>query len=717
MRKIILGICICLSQIAPAQNTFKAIIKDSLTKEPLVGASVVLKGTSSGNTSDINGKVEIANIPDGKQTIVFSYVGYKEFELPLIFPIIDSLQLKAILLAPTIGEMEEVIVTTTRTHSRIEDIPIRVEVIGKDEVSEETNIKPENISKLLLESTSIQAQQTSATNSNVSMRLQGLDGKYTQILKDGFPLYGGFAQGLSIMQIPPLDLKQVEIIKGSASSLYGSDAIAGIINLISKQPQEKRELTFLINQTSLLGTDLNGYFSQRWGKFGFSLLTSNNYQKEIDVNKDGFSDLPKTQTFNLAPTFYYYFNPTATLRFGINGTIDNRKGGDMQVIEYNADTLHKYFEENISNRISSQLNFDKQFKNDKSLTIKNSISYFDREINQTTSTFKGNQISSYSEIAYVFKISKHHFVLGANFLTEKFTEDSTTSHLQRNYNYNTSGIFLQDDWKPTEKIAFQAGLRTDYQNKFGLFVLPRIALKYKFNNAFYVRAGGGLGYKVPSIFSTASEEEGINNIQPLSTNIKAEKSIGGNLDFNYKTQVDDESFITFNQSFFITQIANPLVLDTFRFVNKDKPIVTSGFESNLRFNLDEFQILAGYTYVDARRKYDDIQSFVPLTPQHKLNLDIIYEEENNYSIAFEGYYISSMFRDFDTKAKSYYTIGLIAQKHFKHFTIIANGENLLDVRQTRFENIVTPPTANPTFRQIYAPLDGRVFNVAIRIDI
>ena len=717
MKKIIFAIFICLSQISYAQSTFKAIVKDSLTNELLIGSSAILKGTTNGSSADLNGKIEIKNIPNGKQTLVFSYIGYKKLELTFIFPLADSLQGKTIFLKSESSNLGEVIVTSTRTNSRIENIPIRIEVIGKEEVNEEVNIKPANISKLLLESTSIQAQQTSSTNGNVSIRLQGLDGKYTQILKDGFPLYGGFAQGLSIMQIPPLDLKQVEIIKGSASSLYGSDAIAGIINLISKQPQEKRELTFLFNQTSLLGTDLNGYFSQRWKKVGFSLLTANNFQKEFDVNKDGFSDLPETKTFNLNPTFYYYFNPTTTLRFGLNGTFDNRKGGDMKVLENKPDTLHQFFEENLSNRISSQINFDKQFQNDQSLTIKNSISYFDREINQTTSTFKGTQISSYSEIAYIFKIPKHQFVSGANFITEKFSEDSLKSHLQRNYKYYTTGIFLQDDWKPTEKIAVQTGLRTDYQNIYGFFILPRIALKYMFSNKFYVRAGSGLGYKVPSIFSTASEQEGINNIQPLSDNIKAEKSIGGNLDFNYKTQIGDESFITFNQSFFVTQITNPLVLDTLTFVNKDKPILTSGFESNLRYNLDEFQIFAGYTFVDARRKYNDIQSFVPLTPQHKLTLDIIYEEENNFSIAFEGYYLSSMFRDFDTKTKSYYTIGLIAQKHFKHITIIANGENLLDVRQTRFENIVIPPIENPTFRQVYAPLDGRVFNVAIRIEI
>lgn len=703
--------------LSNAQNTFRATLKDNTTKEPLVGATAVLKGTTNGSSADLNGKIEIKDIPDGRRTIVFSYIGYEKLEMNFAFPIPDSLQEQIIYLKPEAEEMEEVVVTSTRTNSRIEEIPIKVEVLGAEELSERGSIKPANISNLLSESTGIQSQQTSAVNGNVSIRLQGLDGKYTQILKDGFPLYGGFAQGLSIMQIPPLDLKQVEVIKGSSSSLYGSDAIAGIINLISKQPQEKRELTFLTNQTSLLGTDMSGYFSQRWKKFGFSFLTANNFQKEFDVNKDGFSDLPKTQTFNLNPTFYYYFNPTATLRFGLNTTFDNRIGGDMKVLENKPDTLHKFFEENISNRGSSQLKFDKQFENDKSLTIKNSVSYFDRAINQNTSAFKGKQISSYSEASFNFKIKRHQFVTGVNFITENFSEDSTKSHQQRNYNYNTTGLFLQDDWKPTEKLALQAGLRTDYQNQFGFFFLPRLALKYKFRNNFYVRAGSGLGYKLPSIFSTSSEEEGINTIQPLSSTIKAEKSVGGNLDFNYITNIGDDIFLTFNQSFFTTQIHNPLVLDTFNFVNKDKPILTSGFESSVRVRWEELKIFAGYTYVDARRKYEPAQTFVPLTPKHKVVTTIVYEEEDNWMIGLEGFYTSTMFRDYDTKTKDYVILGLMVQKHFKHFSLIANAENILDSRQTRYENIVIPPTDNPTFRQVYAPLDGRVFNLAVRIKL
>lgn len=716
MKKLI-TILLLLPVFANAQNIFKATIKDSLTNEALIGSTAVVKGTANGSSADLNGKIEIKNIPNGKQTIIFSFIGYEKKEFTFIFPLADSLQEQTVYLKSEAKAMEEVIVSTTRTNSRIEEIPIRVEVLGGEELNEKGSMKPANIAMLLSEATGIQSQQTSAVNGNVSIRLQGLDGKYTQILKDGFPLYGGFAQGLSIMQIPPLDLKQVEVIKGSSSSLYGSDAIAGIINLISKQPQEKRELTFLVNQTSLFGTDVNGYFSQRWKKFGFSFLTANNFQVATDVNKDGFSDLPKTHTFNLAPTFYYYFNQTATLRFGLNGTFDNRKGGDMKVLKNEIDTLHKFFEENLSNRLSTQLKFDKQFANNKSLTIKNSVSYFDRAINQNATTFKGNQISSYSEASFNFKIKKHQFVTGVNFITENFSEDSTKSHKQRNYNYNTTGLFLQDDWKPTEKFALQAGLRTDYQNQYGYFILPRLALMYKFGNNFYVRAGSGLGYKVPSIFSTASEQEGINNIQPLSKNIKAEKSIGGNLDFNYKTIIRDEVSLTFNQSFFATQINNPLALDTFNFVNKNKPIFTSGFESSVRVRWKELKIFVGYTFVDARRKYYTLQTFVPLTPKHKIVTTIVYEKAENYSIGFEGFYTSTMFRDLDTKTMDYLIIGLMVQKHFKHFSIIANCENILDSRQTRFENIVIPPTDTPTFRQVYAPLDGRVFNLAIRIKI
>ena len=140
-------------------------------------------------------------------------------------------------------------------------------------------MKPGDIRMLLNESTGIQTQQTSATSYNSSIRIQGLDGRYTQILRDGFPLYSGFSGGLSLMQVAPLDLKQIEVIKGSSSTLYGGGAIAGLVNLVSKTPTAKRELSFIGNGTSAGGLDLSGFYSQKFNKVGVTIFGSRNTGK------------------------------------------------------------------------------------------------------------------------------------------------------------------------------------------------------------------------------------------------------------------------------------------------------------------------------------------------------------------------------------------------------------------------------------------------------
>lgn len=712
-----LYLMLLLPQLAWAQHSLQLKIKNISTLKPIEGVTVFIKNTNFKSFSNHEGLVLFKNVPFGKISIICSDLNYEKQSTVYNYSEARALDSLTIFLIPKEQLMNEVVVSSTRTNSRIEDNPIKVEVIGQGEVNEEGAIKPMGIAKLLTESGSVLPQQTSTINGNVSIRLLGLDGKYTQILKDGFPLYSGFAQGLSITQIPPLDLKQIEIIKGSSSSLYGGDAIAGIINLISKQPNEKPELTFLLNKTSLGGEDLNAYYSKKWKKIGFTLLSANNWQALKDVSHDGFSNLPKTQTFNFSPTLFIYPNDRTFLRFGINGLMDDRKGGDILAINHQTDAKHQFFEENKSQRWSSQFLLTHQSKSNALFTLKNSVSYFNRIIDQSNATFGGKQWDSYSEANVSFKKGKHQFVLGANFISQNFTEDTSRSHLNRDQLYSTFGIFAQDDWKLNSKLIAETGLRTDFQNKLGIFFLPRFALKYQFNQDFYVRLGGGLGYKLPTIFSTQSEELGYNNILPLAQNLKAEQSFGTNLDFNYKINFADEAYLTLTQSFFNTQIENPLVLKGNAFINQNQPVNTAGLETDFHFVMDEFQIYGAYTYINAKRKYNTVQPFLPLTPKHKLNIDVLYEVEQNFSVAAEGYYLSSMYRDGDTKAPSFFTLGLSLQKYFGKVTMIANLENVLNMKQSNRENLVIPPTNDPSFRQIYAPIEGRVFNLALKISL
>lgn len=272
MKKIFLFLVIqVVIQTAYSQNTFTAKIIDCDTKELLVGASVLIQGTHIGSTTDMDGIVTIMNIPDGEQTIIFSYLGYETEKKKITFPL-PSDGIITIRLEQDEHMLDGVIITATRGTRTFGNLATRVEFIGSEELEEKGVMKPGDIRMLLSESTGVMTQQTSAISGNALIRIQGMDGRYTQILKDGFPVFSGAASGLGLLQTPPLDLRQVEIIKGSSSTLYGGGAIAGLVNLVSKTPQAERDMQIHLNGTTAKGMDINGFYGQRFGKIGTTIL-------------------------------------------------------------------------------------------------------------------------------------------------------------------------------------------------------------------------------------------------------------------------------------------------------------------------------------------------------------------------------------------------------------------------------------------------------------
>ena len=171
-------------------------------------------------------------------------------------------------------------------------------------MQEESGIKPAGIASILGDISGVQIQQTSAISGNSNVRIQGLDGRYTQILKDGMPLFDGFSGGLGVLNIPPLDLQQVEIIKGSASTLYGGGAIGGLVNIISRKPTTKQELTALANYSTLSEKNLNLYASKKYNFLGYTFFAGYTSQNAKDINKDGFSDVPEINSVVVHPKLF-----------------------------------------------------------------------------------------------------------------------------------------------------------------------------------------------------------------------------------------------------------------------------------------------------------------------------------------------------------------------------------------------------------------------------
>ncbi|MFN8355403.1 MAG: TonB-dependent receptor plug domain-containing protein [Spirosomataceae bacterium] len=723
MQKIILLLfVICSFSGAYAQHIFKAQLKDAKTNEPLIGATALLKGTTNGSRTDLNGNVVIRNIPDGNQVIIFRYLGYQEKEHSLVFPLAETTT-QIVFLQSEVHVMDEVVVSATRSSRTISDIPTRIETIATSELEEKNTMQPANAKMILTESTGIQTQQTSATSANASIRIQGLDGKYTQLLRDGFPLYSGFAGGLSLVQIPPLDLKRVEVIKGASSTLYGGGAIAGLINFVTKVPIELKELSLLVNGNLSKASDISGFYAQKFDKIGLTVFASQNLQAAYDANKDGLSDLPKIARYTFNPRIFYYLNPSTTLSLGLNTSTENRLGGDMALIRQGADSTHAYFEKNLSTRVSYQLKFEKTFANNCILTFKNSVGYFSRSITKPDYFFAGKQVASFSELSYLFTRRKSEWVLGGNLWTDSFKQTNPSTYLLTNESV-TGGIFVQHHFKANERFIVENGLRADVTSRHDFFLLPRVSLLYKISSQFSSRIGGGLGYKTPSIFSEEAEEKGFQQIEPLDfTKVKAENSIGGNIDFNYRTILFDELSCSVNQLFFYTRLHHPLVLSESRlpngnqaFTNADGFLDSKGFETNVKLTYDDISVYGGYTFIDAIRHFAT-ETANPLTAKHRLYLTCTYEMKEKLRIAYECFYTGAQTLSNGQTRPDYWVMGISVQYNFEHISLFMNAENFTDTRQTRYESIYTGTLQNPKFKEIWAPTDGFLFNAGFKINV
>ncbi len=709
-----------MTDLVYAQNQVNFEIEDE-SANPLIGANIIIKGTTTGVITDTFGKARLENIPDEEIIFEISFIGYQKRQIILHFPEDDN---KIIEIQLEEGEkLEEIIIEATRSSRNIDDIPTRIETITGEELGEKAAMNSSNIGMLLKETTGVQMQQTSLSSGNLSIRIQGLDGRYTQLLKDGFPLYGGFAGGLSIMQIPPLDLKQVELIKGSNSTLFGGGAIAGLVNLVSITPEVDPELNIMFNQTSALGTTGNVFYAQNYGKTGLTIYAAASNQVPFDPDNDGFSNIPKARTFNLNPTFYYYFDSESLLILGINSSIDHRIGGDMEVIVGNESDLHTFTEKNSSERYTTRLLY-RNNKENHTITARNSISYFDRKLTIPDYNFYGNQLSSFSEFLYSLQDNeKSDWQFGINYYFEKFTENDADNYPLRNYEYNTLGAFIQNTTDVSARFTFEEGLRTDYDFDYGTFVLPRISVLYKANRNLTARIGGALGYKLPTIFTEDAEKRYYKNIDPIyADNMKPEKSIGGNFDINYKASFMDKMTFSVNQMFFLTQLKNGLVLrmdDTrmrYYFENADGNILSSGFETNLKLTYDDFKFYANYAFINTELQYDNIFNQKPLTPKHNAGFVVMYEPEEKWSIGYELYYTSSQFDEMYHKKPDYWIMGFMVMRYFKKLSVFINFENFTNVIQSDFEPLVLPPTNNPDFPDIWAPTDGFIFNGGFKID-
>ncbi len=710
-------------------SSLKIKIEDAKTHEALIGATVRLKAKSKiGGAADLNGIVELKNLPDGKLTFEASFVGYEEKEFEVILPLTDAQQPFLIEMSASQEDIEEVVVTASRTNSRIEDLPIKVEVLGQEDMDEESAVVPGNVASILGDISIIHIQKTSATNGNQAIRMQGLDSKYTQILRDGIPLFEGFSGNLGVLQIPPLDLRQVEVVKGSVSTLYGGGAIGGMINIVSKTPtSESPEITTLLNRSNLKETNFNTYYAQKYGKAGMTLFVGVTDQKAVDVNGDGYSDSPLIKQFSFHPRFFYTFSDKNKVNFGYSLINEKRAGGVVDEVNNENNNGKNFVSATDFQRHTVDYNFNHEFRKGSAFTLKGAISYFDRNFTEQTRFFKANQISSYTEASQFIESGRHKVVLGANLTLENFRKPNPDSTQLTSYNYSTIGFFAQDDWQLFPKLSLQTGLRVDNHNVFGTFFLPRISLMTKPSEKFTIRWSVGTGYKTPNVFANqtpATPTTSVNywNLNPLDANVRPENSIGSNIDVAYSTHIGEHFSIQLDQAFYYTNITNPVIAGAIanqpnrtRLTNATYDVNSIGTDTYLRMEYDAIEFYLGFNHTIAKRAGSGETAYLPFSPQDKFSLTVAYTIEGKWRFGIESSFVGNQYLYENQRVKDYaFWAGSVERKFGSHLSLVVNAENILNVKQSDYETVVTGTFQNPSFRSIWAPQEGAIVNVALK---
>lgn len=716
---IILFLSFFFTSLLKAQTVQFRII-DKANHHP-VTAATISEGKQVLAVADSSGNATIQASP-GDHLYTFSSAGFENVSREIKIPHEGVI---IIMMERAEQSLETVtVISSTRNNQRIENSPLKVEVLGREELNEEGGIKPGNIASLIGDFSGIQMQQSSAVSGNSNVRIQGLEGRYTQILRDGMPLYEGFSGNFGILSIPPLDLRQIELIKGSASTLYGGGAIGGLVNLISKTPLPRQEAVVTLNRSTLEENNLNTYVAKKYKKFGYTLFSGYTYQNPTDVNKDGFSDVPKLKTFIVHPRLFFYPDEETTITAGYTGNWEHRDGGDMLVLNGRPDAVHQYVERNSTDRQIGEFMVDRMLSGNQKLSFKSSFSSFDRQTTTNTHFFKGNQLNYFTELSWLAPYGGNSFVGGVNLSGDRFKKLPSDPILLDNYSNNIIGAFAQNTWVIKDNTSLEAGLRDDYHPTYGNFFLPRLAAFHRFNQHWGARAGMGLGYKIPNPLATQIIDYSIEEIMPIGSEVKAEKSVGYNAEVNYKKTWENGNRFFINHAFFLTRIANPIVVTEksnhqVNFINATGPVVTQGFDTYIQTRIHEWDLYAGYTYTIAQRKYLQPSQFIPLTPRNRAAFTVVREfEEQGWRIGLEGSYSGSQYRMDMSRTPGYYFAAAMIGKSFgKHIYVVLNGENLFDYRQSKEEPLFTGSISDPQFNPLWAPIDGRVINCSIKLSL
>ena len=699
----------CLAFLFSAQSPATLIVTVRSTTGPVVGARVEL-GTARGATDDA-GRLTLTGVTPGTLTVQAD--GFLPASVVLADPMPPSLDV-TLDLVPDLEE--EVVADATRTATRLADQPLRVEVIDGEEIEEKALMTPGSVAMLLAETTGLRVQTTAPSLGAANVRVNGLRGRYTQLLADGLPLYGSQGDSFSLLQVAPLDLSRVEIIKGAASALHGPAALGGVINLITKRPAGN-QTDMLFNLTSQQGTDATVFIgrAQRRG-WGWTLLGGYHGQRPQDLDEDGWSDVPEYDRVVVRPRVFYDNGHGATVFATVGVSAEDRQGGTLW--SGVAPDGSPFIEAVDTRRADSGVVGRWVTAGGRVVAIRSSMAMTRQDRLFGDALDEGRRLVWFGEASVAGVSGRHAWVAGAAISQDRYRNEQ---YSDVDFTFTAPGAFVQDDVRISDTVTGSVSARLDAHSKYGLLVNPRVSLLARPSEAWTLRVSTGLGTFAPTPFTEETEEVGFSRLR-YRDDLDVERAWAISADV---TRVMRSFEITVTG--FSSRVSDPVMPvdlseDRFALINVFEPQWVWGAEAIARFRVEGFSLVGTYSWTRATEL--DVEHGgrreTPLTPRHAVTFTAVRESETHGRIGVEGYYTGLQALEADpyrTVSRRYLLLGALAERRFGRVRLFVNAENLLNVRQTKYAPLVRPdrrPDGRWTV-DAWAPLDGVVINGGVRL--
>ncbi len=591
--------------LLPLQMLAQGILTGEVTADgnPLPYANVVLLNTSKGTQTDEQGQFRLEDVSSGSYTLVVSFTGYRTERLQIDVSSETLLPLK-IELFPD-NSLEEVVVSGTLKPMTRSNSPVPVEVYAPSFFRKNPTA---NIFEGLQNVNGVRPQLNCNVCNTGDIHINGLEGPYTMVLIDGMPIVSGLSTVYGLSGIPNSLLERVEVVKGPASSLYGSEAVGGLINIITKSP-ENTPLVFAdawgtswgeYNLDAGFKTNLNAQTSMLFGANYF------NYSNPIDNNEDNFTDVtlqdrlsifskinvqrPNSRVFTLAGRFFY----------------EDRWGGEMQWNPSFRGGTEVYGESIYTTRWELLGSYQLPFEED----VMFSFSYTDHDQNSVygDTPYLAKQRIGFGQLHWNTSFGNHDLLLGLA-LRYNFYDDDTpaTANLSGNKADEVliPSLFVQDEIRIADQHTLLMGLRYDRDPRHGNIFTPRLAYRWKFSEYDSFRLNAGTGFRVVNLFTEDHAAlTGARNVV-IEENLEPERSLNVNVNYLKKMVTRRGAFIGIDASAWYTYFTNAIIPDydtnpnEIRYRNLEGNSVSTGISTNVDLTLPSgLKFLLGATFMD-----------------------------------------------------------------------------------------------------------------------